>query len=90
VVRLPELEPVADPAALLAWLRGRRRAATVAVVGHEPHLSAFVGWALAGERSGFVELKKGGACLLDLGHDPSPGKGRLRWLLTPRQLRRAR
>jgi phosphohistidine phosphatase len=87
-VRLRELEPEADPAALLRWLRRQRRRKLVAVVGHEPHLSRFVEHALAGKASGFVELKKGGACLLDLGTSPQAGRARLRWLLTAAQLRR--
>jgi phosphohistidine phosphatase len=87
-VRLRELEPEADPAALVRWLRRQRRRKLVAVVGHEPHLSRFVEHALAGKASGFVELKKGGACLLDLGTSPQAGRAKLRWLLTAAQLRR--
>ena len=87
-VRLPELAPEADPAALLRWLRRQRRRRLVAVVGHEPHLSRFVEHALTGRSSEFVDLKKGGACLLDVGKTPQAGRARLRWLLTPAQLRR--
>ena len=36
----------------------------MAVVGHEPHLSTFVEHLVAGRAHGFIELKKGGACLL--------------------------
>ncbi len=88
--RLDELDPEAEPAALLRWLRRHRRQGTIASVGHEPHLSGFVEYAITGARAGFLDLRKGGACLLDLGDDPQPGRGRLRWLLTPRQLRRLR
>jgi phosphohistidine phosphatase len=87
-VRLRELEPNANPAALVRWLRGQRRHRVVAVVGHEPHLSNLVEYLLTGGRSGFIDLKKGGACLLDLRDDPKPGRGELRWLLTASQLRR--
>lgn len=87
VVRLPELAPDAEPAAMVAWLRRNRRRSAVAAVGHEPHLSALVEHLLTGRGAGFVELKKGGACLLDLGTSPEPGRVRLRWLLTPAQLR---
>ena len=89
-VRLRELEPSANPAALGRWLRKQRRHADVAsVVGHEPHLSALVEYLLTGARGGFIALGKGGACLIDLGE----GNGKrepseLRWLLTPAQLRR--
>ena len=87
-VRLKELAPEEDPAALLRWLARQRRRKLVAVVGHEPHLSRFVEHALTGKASGFVDLKKGGACLLDLGKTPQAGGATLRWLLTAAQLRR--
>jgi phosphohistidine phosphatase len=89
VTRLAELEPESDPSALLAWLRRRRGAGVVAVVGHEPHLSTFVALAIAGvRRADALELRKGGACLVDVGAAVQPGHGTLLWLLTPRQLRR--
>ncbi len=86
-VRLRELAPDADPEALLGWLRRQRRRKLVAVVGHEPHLSRFVEHALTGRASEFLDLKKGGACLLDLGKSPKAGRARLTWLLTAEQLR---
>ncbi len=87
-VRLEELEPDADPAALVPWRRRERRRRVVAVVGHEPHLSKLVEYLLAAREGGFIDLKKGGACLLALGANPQPGRTQLRWLLTASQLRR--
>ncbi len=87
-VRLRELAPDAEPAALVRWLGRQRRDAVVCVVGHEPHLSGLVEILLTGRRSGFIELKKGGACLLSFGKAVQPGGARLRWLLTAAQLRR--
>ena len=49
--------------------------------------------AIAEERDAFaetgkdVDLKKGGACLLDLGDSPERGRAELLWLLTAAQLR---
>jgi len=86
-VRLRELEPAAQPAALVRWLARQRRLRVVAVVGHEPHLSHLVEYLLAGGSRGFVDLKKGGACLLDLGDSPERGRATLLWLLTAAQLR---
>jgi phosphohistidine phosphatase len=83
-VQLRELEPDANPAALVKWLRSQRRRRLVGVVGHEPHLSSLVE-VLTG---GLVDLKKGGACLVALGGDPGPRHAELRWLLTAAQLRR--
>jgi phosphohistidine phosphatase len=88
MVRIPELAPDADPDALVKWLRRQRAKARVAVVGHEPHLSRFVAHALTGRAPLSVELKKGGACLLDLGSSARAGSATLRWLLTAAQLRR--
>jgi len=81
------LAPGEPPQALLEWLRARGRNDLVAVVGHEPHLGMLVSWLLSGRPAAFVELKKGGACLLDLGGRPAPGRAALLWLLSPAQLR---
>jgi len=62
----------------------------VAVVGHEPHLSGLVSLFLTGQSTPIVELKKGAACLLDLGDQPTAGRAKLVWSLTPAQLRRLR
>jgi phosphohistidine phosphatase len=88
--RLRELAPDADPGALLSWLRRHPRQATIAVVGHEPHLSRLIEHLLTGRSSGFVDLKKGGACLLGFEGEPGPPRGALRWLLTASQLRQLR
>lgn len=88
VVRLAELSPGVDPAALVRWLRRERRRGVVAIVGHEPHLSGAVAYLLTGRRAGFVALKKGGACLLRVGSRPAAGEAELAWLLTPAQLRK--
>ena len=78
---------------LVAWLH--RRVApndqeadpTIAVVGHEPHLSGLVTWLMTSGRDSRVELKKGAACLLYFEGAPRAGEALLRWSLTPSQLR---
>lgn len=87
VERLDVLTPDHDPADLLPWLSQQSRDATVAVVGHEPHLGVLISWLLAGRASSNVELRKGGACLLQLGDRLEAGTAVMRWLLTPKQLR---
>ena len=87
VINLDELSPESTPDELVPWLRDRRQE-TVAVVGHEPHLSTLAGYLLTGTSSSFIDLKKGGACLLEFRGSPEPGGGVLRWLLTRRELRR--
>ena len=59
----------------------------VGVVGHEPHLGEFVSYMMFGEARGCVELKKGGAVLLNLPKDCAPGSAKLIWALAPKQLR---
>jgi phosphohistidine phosphatase len=86
--RLPELAPDARPSDLLPWLGRQRRRDVVAVVGHEPHLSRLVEYLLSTGGDEFVELRKGGACLVALGDAPARGRGELRWLLTASQLRK--
>jgi len=87
VVTSDALEPDRDPEEALKWLRDQGLSGTVGLVGHEPHLSSLVGYLLAGKRISFIELKKGGACLLEV-TSPSPVGGMLEWLLTRRELGR--
>ena len=69
------------------WMQMHSSREVVAVVGHEPHLSGLVSWLMTGSGESRIELKKGGACLLDFGSAVRRGSGRLLWLMTPRQLR---
>ncbi len=66
--------------------RSVRAGETVALVGHDPTLTEFVGFAMVGEGVGLVRLGKGGAALLDFPARLVPGAGRLLWLLTRKQL----
>ncbi|HVU04126.1 MAG TPA: histidine phosphatase family protein [Polyangiaceae bacterium] len=87
-VETDALVPDAPVEAVLPFLRGTSAEGCIAVVGHEPQLSAFVGHCLTGSPRSFVELKKGGACLIRFEEDLTPGGGRLSWLLTPKVLRK--
>jgi phosphohistidine phosphatase len=55
----------------------RTRAGLVAMIGHEPDLSGFVGWQLGLGPRARVEIGKGCACLLELAR---PGEAVLRAL----------
>lgn len=63
----------------------------VVAVGHEPHLSGAISWFLAGAAAArpraLLELKKGGACLIEFPDEIAAGAACLRWLLQPKQLR---
>lgn len=66
-----------------------KRGARVAVaVGHEPHISGALSYALAGDRGRIAStFKKGGAALISFETKPRPGAGTLEWLLPPAALR---
>jgi phosphohistidine phosphatase len=87
VQQVAALTPTKPVNALLHWLQGQPPAATVAVIGHEPHLGVFVSWLLTGLQESFIELKKGSACLLELEKDVKAGRARLLWALKPGHLR---
>lgn len=85
VVECPALIPDARLEDALAWLKGRREK-TLALVGHEPHLSELASWLLTGTKRSVLRLKKPQALLLDL-KKLEPGAAELVWSIPPRQLR---
>ena len=58
----------------------------IAIVGHEPTLSALVAL-LTGAPGWAIDWRKGGAARIDTAGHPSPGSGVLVWFLPPRLLR---
>jgi phosphohistidine phosphatase len=84
---LDSLTPESGPEQVMAWIEKQRAAATVGIVGHEPHLSTVAAFLLAGRPASFMDLKKGGACQLELPDPPRPGRATLQWLLTGDALR---
>ncbi|MBI3548649.1 MAG: histidine phosphatase family protein [Elusimicrobia bacterium] len=83
---MKELSPGGSPQNLLKSLREPRET-TIAIVGHEPDLSRFLGFVLTGKPVSFARLKKGQVCLVEFDGKPSAGGGTLAWSLTPKQLR---
>lgn len=55
----------------------------LALVGHEPMLSSFVGFLMTGNRDTAITLKKGGVCLLSSDDFRHERRAALQWLLTP-------
>jgi phosphohistidine phosphatase len=90
VVELEALAPGAPRADRVRFLAERDPEARLALVGHAPDLDEDVSWLLAGVSHPFVQLGKGGACLLDLPGEIDAGRAELQWLLALRQLRRLR
>ncbi len=87
ITEIPQLKPDQSPEAFGTWLRGQASRGVVAAVGHEPLLGRIVSHLVAGRAHSFIELKKGGACLVAFPEKVGPGAGLLRWALTPGQLR---
>jgi phosphohistidine phosphatase len=86
-VQIPQLLPRKPLAGLLTWVQSQKPDAVVALVGHEPHLSTFAAWLMTGLQESFIELKKGGAALVEMPDEIKPGHGRLLWSLKPSHLR---
>ena len=82
-----ELLPVAPPDRLLSILHDLPPESCVVCVGHEPQLGMVASVMLAGKPSTAFPFKKAGACLIELSIPVKPGRGALRWWLTPGQLR---
>jgi phosphohistidine phosphatase len=85
------LVPESSFPAFRRWLNALKKTDVVAIVGHEPHLGALVTRLMTGDAAGGssrIELKKGGACLLEISAGDDTGGATLQWLLTPSQLRR--
>jgi len=87
------IEPTIEPSlahdsvdAIVVALRTPLLGETVAVVGHEPALSALMARLLGVSEHDRLAVEKGGAALMDLPDGPSAG-GRLVWFLGPRILR---
>jgi len=88
VMELAALAPGGSKEDVLAWLRDQKATATVALVGHEPDLGMLSSWLLGGGAESCLSLKKGAACLIEMSETPTPGSGRLEWLLPPAALRK--
>lgn len=86
-VEVPELAPGFGPTAATDWLQQLAPESTVGLVGHEPDLSELVAWLTCGRVAGFLEMKKGSACLLRCPTTPARDTATLLWALAPRQLR---
>lgn len=86
-VPLDALIPGGSFEQLAGWIRDRGPDARVAIVGHEPSLSAFVSH-LLGLKGSALQLKKGAAVLLSVAPSVTAGSGVLMWSLAPSHLRK--
>ena len=86
--RCRELEGDQAPGVTLDALQRRNAASALALVGHEPNLSALGALLLTGyEDAVELELKKGAVALVEIPAAVAPGAGVLRWSMSPKILR---
>ena len=76
-----ELAPDAKPGKLARVLRKLRKE-WVALVGHQPDLSAHIAW-LIGSKKAQLDLAKAGIARITCAESPDKGTGTLVWLITP-------
>jgi phosphohistidine phosphatase len=77
------LLPMSGPDLLIAEMNEKYDEDSVALVGHEPFLSALIGL-LVSENAGIdITLKKGGVCRLSVDDLHHTRKATMEWLLTP-------
>lgn len=84
----PGGRPAAVLDAILAYRDGAGTPRRVIAVGHMPGLGQLAGWLVWGDERLAVPLRTAGICRITLPEPPTAGDGDLRWLLTPRLLRR--
>jgi phosphohistidine phosphatase len=88
----PELSPEGNRETLYKRLAKIKPGSVVMCVGHEPYLTTAIGEITGrgnGESSGFrIALKKGGLARLSVAGFSPKISGELRWLLTPKQIRK--
>jgi phosphohistidine phosphatase len=83
-----ELKPEAATADLYRRLSKLKRESSILLVGHEPYLTGMINELISGGKKSRILLKKGGMAKVTIDSlEPKPS-GELRWLLTPRQIKR--
>lgn len=80
----PLLSPGFDPDALLRSIADQ--SGPIALVGHEPDLSQWIGYMSTGVSRSVVRMKKGCVCRLDMSDPAAAGEACIAWLLTVKQL----
>ena len=77
------LVPSGDPGLLIAEMNEKYSVGSIALVGHEPFLSALIGLLVAENPNVDITLKKGGVCSLSADDLHHTRKATMDWLLTP-------
>jgi len=74
-----------DHSELLRWVA--RHDGVIALVGHEPDLSQWIGYAVTGAARSVVLMKKGSVCRLDMPQAAIAGEAQIAWHMSLKQLR---
>jgi phosphohistidine phosphatase len=82
---LVELQSGAPPEETVRALGEYADYASLALVGHEPHLSELASYLISGGEDSLLRFKKGGVARVSMNGPYEPGV--LRWLLPPKVLR---
>ncbi len=77
------LTPMADPDALISEINENHSVDSLALVGHEPHLSNLAGLLTSENGRLDITIKKGGVIRLSAGDLRQSRRAALDWLLTP-------
>ncbi|MHB8382461.1 MAG: phosphohistidine phosphatase SixA [Candidatus Binataceae bacterium] len=86
---VPALTTGVAPQEALAALRPFAKHRHVMIVGHEPQLTAIAAMLLSSAPKGVdISLKKGGLIALKVPAASERGGAQLRWMLTPRQMKK--
>jgi phosphohistidine phosphatase len=88
VLLVQALTPSGNRSEVYCEMRNHKNANSLMLVGHQPSLGEIAGEIAWGSPEYYVELKKGGACALELEEIRNIPKGTLLWLLTPSILRK--
>jgi len=74
-----------DHSELLRWVT--RHKGVIALVGHEPDLSQWIGYTVTGTPRSMVLMKKGSVCRLDMPQAAIAGEAQIAWHVNLKQLR---
>lgn len=83
-----ELKPEGERNALYERLSKLKDDSSVLIVGHEPYLGNMIGELIAGKSSCRIAIKKGGMARISINSLTPKASGQLKWLLTPKQIRK--
>lgn len=83
-----ELRPEGKRPDLYRKLAKFKQESNVLLVGHEPYLGTMIGELVSGNSNSHITLKKGGLAKVRITSFLPKASGELRWLLTPKQIRK--